>query len=170
MCWSTLRSIRSAALALTLTVLALGSQDSRAQEPAHIGNGGASTTAANTITGTAPDVLVQKTVNLGFNHTHTCNVAASADTRFGGDGTYVFGLSVDSPGSTAGASNRLIEYTDNSGVNDPGVKPVATVLAFPDNLVGTHTFYFSARKASAAAANMIVTASSMIVTCTNLEF
>ena len=69
-------------------------------------------------------------------------------------------------------SERILELINNSGVNDPNSKPVATTQHFTGltntngtNGTGSHTFYFLGRKVEAADATAPVLDASLSVIC-----
>lgn len=127
------------------------------------GGDGSATTVDDSITGTTPDTLVSvATANLSAAHNHICLVTASAEANWGGNGSYIFGLSMDG-GAVVAESERRIEFVDTAD-NDSTWTEVSTTYAFT-NVSGSHTFYFSARKNAAGNANMTVTASSMTLVC-----
>lgn len=130
-----------------------------------VGGGGTGGTADNTIDGTAPDQLrIVTTSNLSANHPHVCIVTASASAKYAGNGTYIFGLSMDNAGATVSSSDRRIEMFDNGGINDDSYEEVSTVYVFND-VMGSHDFRFSARKSAAGNGSLVVDASSMSVVC-----
>ena len=97
---------------------------------------------------------------------HDCVATASTDvTILNGqvdeENQYLFVLTRndDNP-NTNGGSERTLALIDNTGVDDPNTKPVATTRPFfnvrDDNGLnggGTHTFYFLGRKGSSSTAD-----------------
>jgi hypothetical protein len=97
---------------------------------------------------------------------HDCVATASTDlTLLNGDvdeeSQYLFVLTRnDNNPTTNTGSERTLALIDNTGVNDPNIKPVATTRPFfnirSDNGLGgngTHTFYFLGRKVSSLTAD-----------------
>jgi hypothetical protein len=97
---------------------------------------------------------------------HDCVATASTDvTILNGDldeeNQYLFVLTRnDANPTTNGGSERTLALIDNTGVDDPNTKPVATTRPFfnirDDNGIaggGTHTFYFLGRKGSSLTAD-----------------
>jgi hypothetical protein len=130
---------------------------------------GTSTTSLDTITGTAPDILLSKTVFLLVSS--DCAVTASSDTLNplnGDNNLYIFGLNVDDTTTTKAGSNRVIDY-DNLSVNEePNRQPVTSTFVFGSLSGNTnHTFYWSARKFDTNDANMVVGSSSMSIVCSD---
>jgi hypothetical protein len=130
------------------------------------GADGSSATIDDLINGTSPDSLVSvSTTGLSAAHPHICVVTASAEAQWEeGDGTYIFGLSMDAEGTTRTGSDRRIEMFDNAGSNDDSFEEVSTTFAFT-GVSGNHTFTFSARRESGTG-TITVTASSITVVCT----
>jgi hypothetical protein len=140
-----------------------------AQLVADVGNTGNSTTIDRVITGTARATLISVTASLSTAHTHTCIVTTSAGTFFGGgaNGRYVFDLTRTTAAGTlftAADTARTVDFVDQSGVNDPNNKPVATNRTY-FGLSGSHTFRFTARKTNSSAPNLTVTESTISVNC-----
>jgi hypothetical protein len=108
---------------------------------------------------------------------HSCVATASADVAApgpqGAENQYRFALSRnDSNPLTNTGSERRLELVDNSGVNDPNFKPVATNQHFTGltrtngtNGTGSHTFYFLGRKIDAADTNATVETAGISVAC-----
>jgi hypothetical protein len=129
------------------------------------GGDGSSATADDLIETTTPDALVAvTTTGLSTAHPHICLVTASAEASFVANGTYIFGISLDGAATTTAASNRRIEMFNNQGIADDSFEEVSTTMAFA-NLMGDHTFTFSARKSAAANGNLNVSASSITAVC-----
>jgi hypothetical protein len=125
------------------------------------------TTTDDTITTTTPDVLVSATVFLSG--TQGCVITGSAEVNrtSNATGTYVFGISMDTSGTTLATSDRRVEFVATADT-DLIWEEVTTVEGF-DNLSGTHTFFFSARKSSSSTATTTVTASGISVICSNTQ-
>jgi len=104
------------------------------------------------------------TSGLSLKHNHICLATASAEGTFVADGTFIFGLSLDSETTTRAASDRRIEMFNNPNINDDSFEEVSTTFAFPA-LSGDHTFTFSARKSSSGGGNLNVSASALTVVC-----
>jgi hypothetical protein len=133
--------------------------------PADQGVDQTSTTVDDVISTTTPDILVSASVSLAAAHNHGCIVTASAEVSRTSDatGVYVFGISLDSVVATSTASDRRIEFVSTTDLDSIWIS-VSSTMGF-DNLTGSHTFYWSARKDSAGYADTTVTNSSIIVDC-----
>ncbi len=136
---------------------------------------GTSTTTIDTITGTAPDTLVSKTVfipNTGTNDVWDCAVTASADTLNplnGDNNLYIFGLNVDANNSTVAGSDRAIDYDNLNTNQETNRQPVSSTYIFGSlSANANHTFYWSARKFDAGDADLTVGSSSMTIVCSDV--
>ena len=110
---------------------------------------------------------------------HSCVAVASADVASPGpagvENQYRFALSRnDANPATNTGSERTLELMDNSTVNDPDRKPVATNQHYTGltrtngtNGTGSHTFYFLGRKYEAADTNVTVETAGISVICTS---
>ena len=164
----------SVALAALLG-LGLSIGDASAQES--LVTGTSITTPNNTITGTAPDELVHKTVILPLNTgTWQCMVTGSAEAinpLNGDDNRYVFGFSEGKvlPAATQAGGDRTIDFDNIFSTEETDRTVVSSVYVFTGLSTATneneHTFYWSARKENGADANMNIEDSSMGVVCSD---
>ncbi len=156
-----------AALLAMLGTTALSAQPELPGAPLANGVDHTETTTDDGISTTTPDTLVSATVAL--TGTQGCVVTASAevDRTSNATGTYIFGLNVDTTASTLATSDRRVEFVATPDT-DLIWEEVSTVQGF-DNLTGTHTFYFSARLASSGTPTTTVTASGIIVVCSDTQ-
>lgn len=130
-----------------------------------IGGDFSSRTTDLDITSTTPQTLNSVvTANLSAAHPHICVVTASATINKNtsqDSGLDIFGLSMDSTNTTEASSDRVSLLIDGEPQT---YETVSTVQGF-DNVSGSHTFRFSARKFSNAWHTNTVTASTMTVVC-----
>jgi hypothetical protein len=134
-----------------------------------VGVDGASA-GANTIYGTAWDVLESVTVSPGAGYNQYCMVVCSADAG----NPYVLGSSSDyriavtSGGIVLGGSDRRFEFEANAAIGDINWINVSTTAAFSLS-TAVETISCSVRKVDLNDPNMTITDSSMSIVCADFE-
>lgn len=137
---------------------------------AHTAGVDGASAGANTITGTAWDVLESVTVTPGAGFNQYCMVVCSADARspsvVGSSMDYRIAVTVG--GVAVGGSDRRFEFEANAAVADINWINVSTTAAFALPTAVT-TISCSARKQDVNDPNMTITDSSMSIVCEDFE-
>ena len=122
------------------------------------------------VTSTTPAALVSATLALAADHTHGCEVTASAEIErtTNATGTYIFGISLDNSSTTVASSDRRVEMVATADI-DVIWEDAATNQGF-SGLSGSHTFFFSVRKQVSGDPNATITAATISVVCMKKQF